>query len=130
MTPVTKFIEIARPASEVWAFVADPEAPARYGGLVTAVEVEGDLRRCETPMGTLTERMLARDDGAMRFEYALIGGPFALTSHHATWTVERVGDGARVTWTTDVEPAEAAAGVGMTTEAGLAALKQHLEQRG
>jgi carbon monoxide dehydrogenase subunit G len=106
----------------VWAKVGD------FGGLgdffpgIESFRLEGDDRIIGMFGMEIRERLLSRDEGTRTISYSVVDG-VPVESHKATVAVEAEGDGSKVTWTYDVEPAEMAPIFGDTYKGALAALE-------
>ena len=75
------------------------------------------------------ERLVGIDEDARRLAYSVIESAFHATHHNAGAQV--IDDGAgrsRFAWTVDVLPDELATPIGEMMEAGLAAIKEHLDE--
>jgi carbon monoxide dehydrogenase subunit G len=105
----------------VWVKVGD------FGGLgeflpgIDSFRLEGDERVIGIFGMEVRERLLSRDDATRTLSYSVIDG-LPLESHKATLSVEPEGDGSKVTWAYEVEPAEMAALLNDNYKAALAAL--------
>jgi carbon monoxide dehydrogenase subunit G len=128
MAVVRRDVRIARPPEEVWGVVGDLGAISSWVPVLSGAKIDGDRRTCLLEAGgTITERIVARDDAARRYEYEIVESPFPLTSYHAAMEVQDDDGGARVVWTVDLEPAEMAGEMAPLFEQSLETLRQHLE---
>ena len=96
-------------------------------GFVTSTELEGDTRTVTFANGVVVrEQIVTIDDLARRLVYSASG---ARTTHHnASFEVLDDGPGrARVIWTTDLLPNEAAPAVAGMMDQGLVAIQATLE---
>ena len=84
--------------------------------------VEGDDRIIGMFGMEIRERLVSRDDAARTLTYSVVEG-VPIESHTATISVEAEGDGSKVTWAYDVEPAEMAPIFGDTYKGALAAVE-------
>ena len=115
-------VTIAATPDEVWEKVGD------FGGIdvlfpsLESFRLEGDDRIIGMFGMEIRERLVARDDATRTLSYSVVEGA-PLESHTATITVEAEGDGSKVTWAYDVEPAEMAPVFGDTYKGALAALE-------
>ena len=106
----------------VWAKVGD------FGGLreffpgIESFRLEGEDRIVGMFGMEIRERLLSRDDAARTISYSVVGG-VPIERHVATITVAAEGDGSKVTWAYDVEPAEMVPVFGDTYRGALAALE-------
>jgi len=106
----------------VWAKVGD------FGGLreffpgIESFRLEGEDRIIGMFGMEIRERLLSRDEAARTISYSVVGG-VPIERHVATITVAPEGDGSKVTWAYDVEPAEMVPVFGDTYRAALAALE-------
>jgi carbon monoxide dehydrogenase subunit G len=105
----------------VWAKVGDFGGVADFLPGIDTFVLEGDDRVIGMFGMEIRERLISRDDATRSLTYSVIDG-VPIESHTATMTVEAEGDGSKVTWSYDVEPAEMAPIFGDTYKAGLAAI--------
>lgn len=93
-------IHIAVPAATAWELVGDPCGVPRWYPLYLRCTVEDGVRTLERADGAVVvEDLLARDDAAMTYSYAVTAG-LPLAEHEASFTVAPDGDGCRVIWRT------------------------------
>jgi carbon monoxide dehydrogenase subunit G len=115
-------VTVAATPDAVWAKVGD------FGGIDTffpgieSFRVEGDDRVIGMFGMEIRERLLSRDEAARTITYSVIDG-VPIEKHTATISVEPDGDGTKVTWAYDVEPAEMAPIFGDTYKGALAAVE-------
>lgn len=134
MAMVLKAIEIDLPAALVWDAVRDIGNLHRRlaPGLISdcVLNPAGTERVVTFADGTeLPETIVAIDDAAMRFVWSACNP--ALAHHNAAMAVSPLGaNKAAVSWTADVLPDAAAGFMAPFIEAGLAAMKAHLEAEG
>jgi carbon monoxide dehydrogenase subunit G len=106
----------------VWAVIGD------FGGLekvfpgLQSFRVEGDERFVGMGGAEIRERLVARDEATRTLTYTIVDG-VPVERHEATITVEPVGDGSKVTWAYDVEPAAMAPLMGDSYKGALASLQ-------
>jgi carbon monoxide dehydrogenase subunit G len=114
-----------------WTAICDLGSVHRlFPGVLTASHVDGDARVVTFANGmTVRERIIDRDDDAMRFVYAAVEG--GITTHHnASWQLFAAENGAtRFVWISDFVPDEAAPPVRELVDAGSAVMKKVLESR-
>lgn len=129
MATVKKEVSIAATPDEVWAVVGDVGGISQWFPAIEASSLEGDTRVCELAggRGTLKERITANDPSSRTYSYTIVDGPMPVSSHEATVVVESEGDGAKVVWTTVVEPDQIAEAISPMFDEALAALKERLE---
>jgi carbon monoxide dehydrogenase subunit G len=107
----------------VWAKIGDFGALEEIFPGIESCRVEGDERIIGTGGGgEIRERLLARDEATRTLTYTIVEG-VPVERHEATITVEPVGDGSKVTWAYDVEPAEMATAMGGSYQGALASLQ-------
>jgi hypothetical protein len=100
----TVTVDVAAPPDAVWQVVGDPCGVTRWYAAYERCTLEGDTRTLERADGAvLVERLLERDEARRRYAYTVVSG-VPLTSHLASFEVQRHGDGSRVVWTTEGEP--------------------------
>jgi hypothetical protein len=96
-------------AAAVWPRISDIRSPEHLTDMVHAVEVIDDCERaCVTDHGKIVERIVSVDDDRRRVAYTATESPFPISQHNAAMTVTDDGNGCRLTWITDVEPAAVA----------------------
>jgi carbon monoxide dehydrogenase subunit G len=105
----------------VWAKVGDFAGVADFLPGIDTFRMEGDDRIIGMFGMEIRERLLSRDEATRSITYSVVDG-VPVESHTATMTVEAEGDGSKVTWSYNVEPAEMAPIFGDTYKAGLAAI--------
>ena len=97
------------PAAAVWEQISDIRSPERLTNMIHTVEVIGDgVRACTTDQGKIVETIVSVDGERRRVAYTATQSPFPITHHNAALVVSDDGDGSRLTWITDVEPAAVA----------------------
>jgi carbon monoxide dehydrogenase subunit G len=106
----------------VWAKVGDFGGVGDFLPGIDTFRLEGDDRIIGMFGMEIRERLVSRDDATRTITYSIVEG-VPLESHTATMTVEAEGDGSKVTWSYDVEPAEMAPIFADTYKAGLAAIQ-------
>ncbi len=100
-------VTIDAPPDAVWAKIGD------FGGLseilpaIESIRLEGNDRVFAMGGNEARERLLSRDEATRTLVYAIVEG-IPVERHLATITVEAEGEGAKVTWAYEVEPAEMA----------------------
>jgi carbon monoxide dehydrogenase subunit G len=115
-------VTVAASPDEVWAKVGDFGGVDEFFPGIESFRVEGDDRVIGMFGMEIRERLLSRDDAARTISYSVVDG-VPIESHTATISVEPDGDGAKVTWAYDVEPAEMAPIFGDTYKGALAAVE-------
>jgi mxaD protein len=106
----------------VWAKVGDFGGVGEFFPGIESFRLEGDDRIIGMFGMEIRERLVSRDDATRTISYSVIDG-VPIESHTATITVEPDGDGSKVTWAYDVEPAEMAPIFGDTYKGALAAVE-------
>jgi carbon monoxide dehydrogenase subunit G len=115
-------VSVDAPSDAVWAKVGDFGGLADFFPGIDSFRLEGDERVIGMFGMEIRERLLSRDDATRTLTYSVVDG-VPVERHSATITVEAEGDGAKVTWAYDVEPAEMAPIFGDTYTAALAAVE-------
>ena len=134
MASIRLTIPVARPASEVWAAIADVgavhERLAR--GFVVDTQLRVRDRLVTFDNGLVAHELLVDlDDDARRIAYAVVESPLGLRHHHATMEVLADGDDrSRLVWVADMAPDEVGASVGEFMRSGAAAIQRTLEEEG
>lgn len=131
MPTVDKQITIDRSPDEVWKVVGDVGAISSWFPGLESSSADGEQRVCELEggAGRLVERIVAYDDAARAYEYQITEAPMPVDAHHARVQVHADGDGALLTWRTEVEPSGTAEAMAGMFDEALAELKRHLEPR-
>ncbi len=107
----------------VWAKVGDFGALEEIFPGIQAFRLEGDERVIGMGGGMeIRERLLSRDEATRTLTYSVIAG-VPLERHEATITVEPSGNGSKVTWAYEVEPAEMATLMGDSYKGALGSLQ-------
>jgi mxaD protein len=106
----------------VWAKVGDFAGVGDFFPGIDSFRLEGEDRIIGMFGMEIRERLLSRDEATRTLSYSVVDG-VPLESHTATITVEPAGDGSKVTWAYDVEPAEMAPIFGDTYKGALAAVE-------
>jgi hypothetical protein len=131
MGSVRKEILVNISPEKVWEAVRDVGAVHKRltPGLVTEVEIEGDVRTLTFPNGaTARELIVSIDDEERRLAYAVIEGRMPLLHHHATFQVfPYEGNRTRLVWTTDFLPHTFEAEIRIRVDRGAMIMKQALE---
>jgi len=120
--------ELSHPPAAVWAVVGDPGRVDWVPG-VEACELDGDVRRFTMRgAGRLAERILLRDPSRRRLEYSVIESQPPLAAHRASIEVESHGGGARLIWSTTVEPVAVEPFIRKSMEASIERLRSVLAE--
>jgi len=129
MASVHREIVIERPASEVWAALADVGAlhTRLAPGFVTDCRLEPGARVVTFANGLVARELIVDvDDDRRRVAWAVVGG--RLSHHNASAQVFDDGGGAtRFVWIADFLPDEHAPAIAAMIEQGMKAMKAHLE---
>lgn len=121
MPMIRKTIAVKASPQKVWENVADIGGISKLIGFLSGSVVDGDTRICDLAQGgQLTEKIVTVDHDAMRVAYAIVDSPLNLEFHASTMEVSASDDGAIVTWTTDLTPAEAVAQIEPMLDAAVA----------
>ncbi|MGP0032333.1 MAG: SRPBCC family protein [Acidimicrobiales bacterium] len=115
-------VTVAAPPDVVWAKVGDFGAVDKFFPGIESFRVEGDDRVIGMFGMEIRERLLSHDDATRTLSYSVVDG-VPVERHTATISVEPEGDGSKVTWAYDVEPAEMAPIFGDTYKGALAAVE-------
>jgi hypothetical protein len=100
-------LTIDAPPDAVWAKIGDFGALAEILPGIDSIRLEGNDRIIAMGDNEARERLLSRDDATRTLVYSVVEG-MPVERHQATITVEAVGDGSKVTWAFEVEPADMA----------------------
>jgi mxaD protein len=115
-------VTLAATPDAVWTKVGDFGGVGEFFPGIESFRLEGDDRIIGMFGMEIRERLVSRDDATRTLSYSVVDG-VPLESHTATITVEAEGEGSKVTWAYDVEPAEMAPIFGDTYKGALAALE-------
>lgn len=103
MRTVALHLPLAVPARAVWDIVGDV-ARIDWVPVITSCQLDGDIRTMQmTGVGTVQERILARDAATMTLVYGLINNA-NVSVHKASLRVVPVGEGCELFWSTQIEP--------------------------
>lgn len=100
-------LTIDAPPDAVWVKIGDFGALAEIFPAIDSIRLEGNDRVLGMGGNEARERLLSRDDATRTLVYSIVEG-IPVERHLATITVEAIGDGSKVTWAYEVEPAEMA----------------------
>jgi hypothetical protein len=135
MSTIIREVVIEADSTSVWDALRDFGAlhEKLAPGFVTGCRLETSDTRVVTFFNgaEARERLVGVDEDARRLAYTVIESAFDATHHNAAAQV--IDDGAgrsRFAWTVDVLPDELATPIGQMMDAGLAAIKEHLDQLG
>ena len=131
MSIIKKTLEVGADAVDVWAAIAEPTRMQEWAPPIDRSVMSGEhARTCSLAGGgEVVEQILLNDARQMRFEYTITEAPMPLTSHHSTIVVEALGNRARVTWETNVEPQATAEAFEPLVQAAIDGLKTYVEGR-
>ena len=105
---VSKTVDVAASAGEVWALVGDFNGLPRWNAGVERSDLSnGGIRRTLTLKtgGSVVEDLVHRDDAARSISYSIVEGPVPVTRHKATMTViDRGSTQSTVRWQCEFEP--------------------------
>jgi len=129
MASVHREIVIERPASEVWAALADVGAlhTRLAPGFVTDCRLEPGARVVTFANGLVARELIVDvDDDRRRVAWSVVGG--RLSHHNASAQVfDDGGSATRFVWIADFLPDEHAPAIAAMIEQGMKAMKAHLE---
>lgn len=133
MATIIREVMIDADADSSWDALRDFAALDRRlaPGFITDCRMEGPDVRVVTFFtgGVAKERLIGVDDSARRLAYSVIESRLGATHYNAGAQIIGGGDGrTRFVWTIDVLPDTLAAPIAELMEAGLAAVKTHLER--
>ena len=135
MSTIIREVVIEADATLVWDALRDFGALEEKlaPGFVTDCRLETSDTRVVTFFNgaEARERLVGVDENACRLAYSVIESRFDATHHNAAAQIIDEGTGcSRFAWTVDVLPDALAIPIGQMMEAGLDAIKVHLEQLG
>jgi hypothetical protein len=135
MSSIIREVVIDADAKRAWDALRDFGALQEKlaPGFVTGCRLETSDTRVVTFFNgaEARERLIGVDENARRLAYSVIESRFDATHHNAAAQIIDEGTGrSRFAWTVDVLPDELAAPIGQMMDAGLDAIKVHLEQLG
>ncbi len=109
MATIHREIPIDTTVEAAWSKLSDLQRVHGMLSILSDAVVDGDRRVCGLEGGgRLEELILSVDDDRRRVAYAIVDSPFGLDFHAASMSVVADGDSARLVWTTDMKPDEAA----------------------
>jgi hypothetical protein len=129
MASIHREIWIDTTPERAWAALRDVGAIHRRlaRGFVTDVKLEEGARVVSFGNGMeARELIVARDDGARRLAWSVVGGP--MTHHNASAQVFPEAGGVRFVWIADLLPDGIAPRIARMIEMGLTAIKRTLEE--
>lgn len=106
----TAFASIDLPATpdQVWQLIGGFDSLPDWLPYIpsSALSEGGRVRILANPDGqAIVERLLAFDDAARSYTYAILQAPFPVTAYRSTLRVLGAGQGARVEWSGEFTPA-------------------------
>ncbi len=131
MATIIKDIPIDAPPADVWDALADFGALHRrlVPGFVTACDFDGEARTITFSNGTVARELLVTSDSDhRRLVYAVVGDRVKHYSAAAQVFDDGKG-GARLTWTVDMLPNEAAPYISGQMDLGAAAMQKALGRK-
>ena len=135
MSTIIREVVIDADATSVWDALRDFGALEEKlaPGFVIRCELESSDTRLVTFFNgaEAREHLVGVDEDARRLAYSVIESRFDATHHNAAAQIIDDGIGrSRFAWTVDVLPDELATPIGTMMDAGLVAIKEHLDRRG
>jgi hypothetical protein len=133
MSTIIREVVIGADATRVWEALRDFGALEEKlaPGFVTDCRLESSDTRVVTFFNgaEARERLVGIDENARRLAYSVIESRFDATHHNAAAQIidDNIGR-SRFIWTVDVLPDELATPIGQMMDAGLDAIKGHLDQ--
>ncbi len=129
MASIHRAITIEAPAATVWSALEDVGNlhTRLVPGFVTACALDGGARVVTFGNGVVARELIVDlDPQRMRVAWSAVGG--RLSHHNASAQVQPVGAQAcAVVWIADLLPHEMAPPIAAMIEAGLQAMKRHME---
>jgi hypothetical protein len=109
MAQASASIDLPVPASKVWQLIGGFGSLPDWLPYIPESELSegGRVRHLATPDGApIIERLVAFDDAARSYSYAILQAPFPVTNYLSTLRVQDTGDGksSRVEWTGQFTP--------------------------
>ncbi len=109
MTTIRKTIDIKTDIDSVWAKISDIGGISSLIGFLQDSELSGDGRVCILKDGgKLVESIISVDADLHRVMYSITASPLNMSFHVASMELEQTPTGARLIWTTDLQPEQAA----------------------
>lgn len=125
MVAIVKEISLPLSTDALWDKVARVGEIHQFMPMITDCRLDGDQRFCTLGDGAeLEERVLSIDNAHRRVGYTITKAPFPFEFHSASMQVTADGDGARLTWITDVKPDDLAGQLGPMFDQALQGLKE------
>jgi hypothetical protein len=137
MASTTATVDLAASPERVWQLIGGFDSLPDWLPYIPSSTLDegGRVRRLENPDGDMiVERLIAFDDAARSYSYAILQAPFPVTDYLSTLEVQEVPgrpDASRVVWSGTFTPAGVSAGEAVDLfqgiyANGLAALRETL----
>jgi uncharacterized protein YndB with AHSA1/START domain len=122
-------VTIGRPPDDVWKVVRDASAISTWFPGITESTADGKRRTCVLDGGAVIEEEIVNcDDELRRFQYRILSG-MPVDQHLGTVDVHDLEDGrSLVVYSTEVLPDTFGAPIAESMAAGLASLRNQMEQ--
>ena len=129
MATIVKELAFDATPESVWDSVRSVGTPHvdLVPGFVVDCDFDGTSRAVTFVNGAMARELIVSvDESAHRLAYAVVESGLGMEHHHAVMQVTPAGDGARLTWTVDVLPEEAAPRIGEMMAVAAGAMRVHL----
>lgn len=128
MSKISVVKSISATPAQVWAVIGNPFELDQWHPAIASLTAGDATRTLTLPDGAVIhEKILARDEGAMSYDYAITESPLPIKDYRSKLSVQATDGGAVVTWEGSFEPLAAQAEMEATVqglyEAGLSALE-------
>ncbi len=115
MTKVSMSLNLGVSADKVWDLIGGFNALPDWHPAIEKSEIEGEGKGSVRTLhlaggGTITERLEQLDDDGKHYSYAILSSPLPVADYHSTIRLQDDGDGCKVVWESEFQPAGAPEG--------------------
>ncbi len=115
MTKVSMSLNLGVSADKVWDLIGGFNALPDWHPAIEKSEIEGEGKGSVRTLhlaggGTITERLEQLDDEGKHYSYAILSSPLPVADYKGTIRLQDDGDGCKVVWESEFQPAGAPEG--------------------
>ena len=115
MTKVSMSLNLGVSADKVWDLIGGFNALPDWHPAIEKSEIEGEGKGSVRTLhlaggGTITERLEQLDDDGKHYSYAILSSPLPVADYKGTIRLQDDGDGCKVVWESEFQPAGAPEG--------------------